>query len=456
MKRIKHRIGITRHMCLVIFFCVSSLVTNAQSFNVVGCKAGNVTHRLNTYNNELIYIYGDYDICTVTINGFGLWNDTIWKPFPLGVAANGNGLPYAFAVYQNSLYAGGNFLTIGGKTTNKIARWNGVQWDSVGKGLDDQSLTEKINALTVYNNDLYVAGRFRQVDGVTGYQRIAVWNGTSWRKIGGLQGSIPWVECMSVYKGELYVGGVFAKAGFANVANIARWDGQEWRSVGKGMNSLVQAMVVDTVRNILYVSGDFTRVNDTIECKVAAWDGVKWSAVGNDSTFPSNVGALEMYHGYLYAGGGGVKMDQKETLFARWDGQTWEPIPGFNGPVTCLKTYNDELYIGGVFTKINNDSIPYLARYYSPDSVLIGINQKVKVKKVLDVYPNPVENILHIQSEIDFQKYSISDMQGKICIELINPNTKSINISKLAKGTYIIQAYSREFGNYMTQFIKSN
>ncbi len=441
-------------MCLVIFFCLSSLVTNAQSVNVVGCKAGNVTHRLNTYNNELIYIYGDYDICNVTINGFGLWNDTIWKPFPQGVDANGNGLPYAFAMYQNSLYAGGNFLTIGGKTTNKIARWNGVQWDSVGKGLDDQHPVEKINALTVYKNELYVAGRFRQVDGVTGYQQIAVWNGTSWRKIGGLQGSIPWVECMAVYKGELYVGGVFAKAGFTNTSFIARWDGQTWRSVGKGTNARVAAMTVDTVRNILYVSGDFNRVHDTLKCRVAAWDGTTWSAVGNDTIFPSNVEAMEIYHGYLYAGGGGVKMDQKETLFARWDGQTWEPFSGFNGPIGCLKTYNDELYIGGFFTKINNDSIPYLARYYSPDSVIIGIDQNKLVKHVLDVYPNPTENTLHIKSEKNFQKYIITDIQGKKILEITQPKMKTIDISNLAKGTYFIQAYTETHKMFVAQFVK--
>lgn len=451
MNRIKHITGITRQICLVIFFCLSSLVIRAQSFNVVGCKAENETTGFGIYNDELLYSYGDLNMCGVAINGFGIWDGIDWTAFPQGGNVNN---PFAFEIYKGSLYAGGAFLTIGGKTTNKIARWNGVQWDSVGKGLDDQLNTEKINALAVYKNELYATGLFRQVDGVTGYQHIAVWNGTSWRKIGGLQGSLPRAECMAVYKNELYVGGVFAKAGFTNTNFIARWDGQQWRSVGKGMNSMVQNMVVDTIRNILYVSGDFTLVNDTIKCKVAAWDGTKWYAVGNDTIFPSNVGALEMYHGYLYAGGGGVKMDQKETLFARWDGEAWEPIPGFNGPISSLKTYKDQLYIGGGFTKINNDSIPYLARYYSPDSITIGINQNKVLKYDLEVYPNPTENTLHIQSEDVFQKYSITDTQGKIVIELFNPKTKTIDISKLDIGIYFIQAYTKTNKEYVARFIK--
>ncbi len=451
MNNTKYTIKITRYMCLVIFFCLSSLVTNAQSFNVVGCKAENVTTAFGIYNNELLYSYGDLNMCGVAINGFGIWNGINWTAFPQGGNINN---PFVFEIYKGSLYAAGAFITIGGKTTNKIARWNGTQWDSLGKGLDDQHPVEKVNALAVYKNELYVGGRFRQVDGVTGYQQIAVWNGTNWRKIGGLQGSIPWVECMAVYKGELYVGGVFAKAGFTNTSFIARWDGQEWRSVGKGTNARVMAMVVDTIRNLLYVAGDFDRVHDTVKCRVAAWDGNAWSAVGNDTIFPSNVGALEMYHGYLYGGGGQRNFQEEETLFARWDGSEWEPIRGFNAYVNTLKTYHDELYIGGGFTKINNDSIPYLARYYSPDSVIIGINQNANVKHVLDVYPNPVENTLHIKSEKKFQKYVITDMQGKKVLEIIQPKTKNIDISNLVRGTYFIKAYTETNTMFAAQFIK--
>ncbi len=87
-----------------------------------------------------------------------------------------------------------------------------------------------------------------------------------------------------------------------------------------------------------------------------------------------------MYHGYLYAAGGSVTGSPLDTCLARWDGKKWEPILGFNSTITSLKTYKDELYIGGGFTVIDNDSIHYLARYYSPDTVEVGIRQEKKVK----------------------------------------------------------------------------
>ncbi len=321
MNKIKHIIKVTGYIYLVTFFCFIPSLTNAQSFNVVGCKAPYETRVMTVFDNKLIHCGFD-TVCNVHVEGIGKWNSISWVKFG-GLNESSGGASLAFTTYQNQLYTGGDFLTICGKITNKIARWNGIQWDSVGKGLDDQHPVEKINALAVYKNELYVGGRFRQVDGIAGYQQIAVWNGINWRKIGGLQGSIPWVECMAVYKNELYVGGVFAKAGFSNVNFIARWNGTAWSSVGKGTNARVMAMVVDTIRNILYVTGDFDRVHDTIKCRVAAWDGSNWSAVGNDTIFPTNVNTLEMYHGYLYGGGAQRFPQIQETLLARWDGNAW-------------------------------------------------------------------------------------------------------------------------------------
>lgn len=454
MNNIKHIIKVTKNIILVTFFCLISIYTRAQSFSLVGCRPPYETLYLGTYNNELLYSRGDKFMCDVVINGIGRWDNFRWDTYGTGINKNEGGGFLASAIFNNQLYVGGHFYTIGGETTNKIARWDGQQWDSVGKGLDDQSNTESINTMAVYKNELYIAGLIRQVDGVSGYNHIAVWNGTQWRKIGGLLGSLSRVYCSAVYKNELYVGGNFARAGFVNAGNIAKWDGQQWYSVGLNPNSTVQGMVVDTIRNLLYVSGDFDVIVGNKRCKVAAWDGTTWTALGNDSVFASNVSALEMYHGYLYAAGSASKFDQKETVLARWDGNVWEPIPGFDGPISSLKTYNDELYIGGGFTKINNDSIPYLARHYSPDSAIVGINSRIKTEQVLKVYPNPAENILYIKTEKSFKRYLIVDVQGKVMLELKNTSTKSVDISSLPKGYYLLKAIDTMGEEYVSKFVK--
>lgn len=436
-------------MLFVLFF---SLNIQAQSFSVVGCRAPYETRTMEIYNNKLIHCGFD-SICNINVEGIAKWNDSSWSKLG-GLNTSSGGASMTFQVYNNQLYTGGNFNSIGGKTTNKIARWNGIQWDSVGKGLDDQHPLEKITAMAVYNNELYVAGLFRQVDGVTGYNHIAVWNGTTWRKIGGLFGSLPEVYCMAVYKNELYVGGLFSQAGFTPANFIARWDGQQWRRVGRGTSSIVQSMVVDTVRNLLYVGGDFSYVNDTIKCKVAQWDGSSWTAVGIPTIFPSSVLTMEMFHGYLYAGGVSNKGLITDTCLARWDGINWEPILGPSSNITCLKTYKDELYLGGTFKMIKNDTIPYLAKYYSADSVLIGIeNNKTKNNK-LEVYPNPVENSLNIKSDLIFEKYLIYSIDGKLVLEIKKPVSKNLDIAKLDSGEYILKAYTENRNVYVARFQK--
>ncbi|MBK6527987.1 MAG: hypothetical protein IPG07_22010 [Crocinitomicaceae bacterium] len=69
---------------------------------------------------------------------------------------------YDLAVYDSELYVVGNFLTAGGTTVNKIARWDGFNWSTVGNGSGSFSTTM---CLIVHDNKLYMGGDFTSVDG---------------------------------------------------------------------------------------------------------------------------------------------------------------------------------------------------------------------------------------------------------------------------------------------------
>lgn len=77
-----------------------------------------------------------------------------------------------------------------------------------------------VNALSVYNNELTVAGDFTTAGGVSA-NRIASWNGSQWRPLGtGINGII---LALSSYQGELVVGGTLFSAGGNVSAYFARW-----------------------------------------------------------------------------------------------------------------------------------------------------------------------------------------------------------------------------------------
>jgi hypothetical protein len=412
-----------------------------QIYYDVGCSAPNPTFCLGKYSNKLIY--GGYDtICNVKINKIGAWNDTVWSSFGNGITPPTVGYPArAFAEYNGDLIVGGGFQFASFKNVNKIARWDGTDWYPMGTGLNGQFATELLSSLIVYKGELYAAGRFNEINGIKNVNNIARWDGTTWRKVGtGLQGSLPEVYSMAVYKDELYVGGNFIQAGPVTAYNIAKWNGTTWSAVGLGTSSDVNVLHVDTLRDLLYVGGDFDGVNNAIySSKVAMWDGANWNSMSPNNFFGSTVVAMEMYHGYLYAGG----YKFSDTCFARWDGVKWEVIKGPNSNVTSLQTYNDELYIGGSFTKIGTDSIQYLARYYSTDSVVVGIQNHKKNKK-MRLYPNPTNKILNIESETDFEQFTICNIFGQELIKNKWQENK-IDISTLPSGVYILKLKNRDY-----------
>lgn len=80
-----------------------------------------------------------------------------------------------------------------------------------------------------------------------------------------------------------------------------------------------------------------------------------------------------------------------------------------------------------------------------------GVNEETRL--VLNVYPNPAQNQLFIELE-DKQvtEIVILDYSGRI-VRSLSQNIKSIDVSGLNKGIYILKA-STSNGMYMSQFIK--
>ncbi len=87
-----------------------------------------------------------------------------------GTWATGFGLPngvdgtvLALAVYNGELYVGGSFSTAGGASANRIARWNGTSWNTLGTG-SGNGVSASVRALAVYNNSLFLGGGFTEVN----------------------------------------------------------------------------------------------------------------------------------------------------------------------------------------------------------------------------------------------------------------------------------------------------
>jgi len=200
-----------------------------------------------------------------------------WSRFGSGLGtALSSGPVHALAVLPNGeLVAGGSFLANGdGVTVNRIARWNGNTWSSLGSGMSDG-----VHALAVMpNGDLIAGGSFSNAGGVPA-SAIAKWNGSSWSALGagvdinGIQN----VSSLAVVPldgggADLIVAGFFTSAGGAPANHIARWDGSTWSALGAGLNTSVGCIALDENGDVL-VGGYFTSSGATPLNHIARWNG---------------------------------------------------------------------------------------------------------------------------------------------------------------------------------------
>ncbi len=170
---------------------------------------------LAVYEDEL-YLAGDF----VTTGGTNIakWNGSVIS----AVGGGTTGSVYSLAIYNGNLYAGGMMTTAGPLPINNIARWNNISWSTIDSGIWGENGYASVNALTVYNNELYAGGFFDTVNS-RAMNCIAKWNGVIWSSAGSginVGGS---VDVMGVYNNSLYAGGGFDSAGGVYAKNIAVW-----------------------------------------------------------------------------------------------------------------------------------------------------------------------------------------------------------------------------------------
>lgn len=295
---------------------------------------------------------------------------------------------YALAVFndertnETALYAGGTFTDIQPNMTRGIARWDGVQWSSVGTGISGcitGDCAPAVLALTVYDDgtgpSLFAGGQFISA-GQTVVNNVARWNGTEWLALNnGVVAATAAVHALHVHEeggnSLLCAGGVFSNAQMDDpnpAYAIAFWDGTSWRSAGSGLNASVRALTTFDdgsgggpelhIGGSLYTIRPIDGGDDIPVIGVAKLSGGMLQPLG--SAMNSQINTLEVFDDgtgpALFAGGNFTTFDGTVVRrVAKWNGVTWLPLgDGTDGPVYALEVFDDgsgpSLYAGGEFT----------------------------------------------------------------------------------------------------------
>ena len=81
------------------------------------------------------------------------------------------------------------------------------------------------------------------------------------------------------------------------------------------------------------------------------------------------------------------------------------------------------------------------------------VNENFHTSFSLSVYPNPVQNILNIQTQEIIKEIAVYDVLGKK-LAVSQVSTNSIDVSNLAQGMYIFKVMNDNDKSFSTKFIK--
>lgn len=245
--------------------------------------------------------------------GVGVWDGTTWTGAQYNVDVEHP--VEALCSHDGQLYVG---RTGSSDDPPPILVHDGTSYSEVGT-----DLFGVVSDITVYDDTLYAGGNFGLERGA-----LARWNGTTWESAGpALLGG--GVDELEPYDGRLYAGGYFTNtAGGTFPSNLlfhlATWNGSDLSGSHGGMIlSGVSALCATPAG--LYVGTTLSGPNGVVMRGIALWDGTAWQFMGNLAPDDA-VTAIEAYDDAIYIGvsNGSLPEGQQHQVY-RGSGQVGIP-----------------------------------------------------------------------------------------------------------------------------------
>jgi len=266
---------------------------------------------------------------------------------------------------NGDLVAGGGFRNSGATPTAFVARFDGTSWQPYGSGMNTtvfalaQRPSSAAGGASGGAGQIFAGGWFTTAGG-TGVNRVSRWTGTNWATVGsGPQiGMSDWVWDLKVLpSGDIVAGGAFNTATGVSTPKLARWNGTAWSGFGSGLVGGEVFEVFPLANGDVVVSGNITSAGGAPVRNVARWNSATatWLAMGEG--FPQSCRGFELFNAAGGAGGSdimaiNVTPDGFSTQFlVRWTGTSWERLASLNSTIFATAALpNGDIAVGGSFS----------------------------------------------------------------------------------------------------------
>ena len=329
------------------------LSTGVLSSKEVKCVYGDTV-------SGLLYAGGNFTVAGgLPANRIASWNGTNWDSLSSG--AGPAGAVYDIDRYNGSIIAGGSFSQIGGVQASGLAAWDGTSWSPLVQLKTRYNSTCSVFSILVENGQLYIAGSFDSINGMPA-NSVARFDGSNWFSYPMIENDLSIIGEPTFYNGELYVIGNIWDPN-QGVKHIVRYDGTSWLPVGNGFSLGAYTNALEVYNNELYIGGFFSPPNDP-GYNLVKWNGTNYIQLNMTPTF--QVHELKVIGNKLYVGGTfwAVGNIPNTAHCARLNGSTWESIGGvFDNGVLAIDDLNGDIFIGGGFWTVDGDTMNAITRY---------------------------------------------------------------------------------------------
>ncbi len=415
----------------------------------------------NRSSDNKLYIAGPWlnvNIGGKTLNGIASYDGLNFDSVGCGINPSVMGQIRTIMEFQGNLYAGGLISYMGNTHTQGIAKWNGTKWDSLG-----EQLNGSVSALKVWNNELYIGGYFWKIGNNTVYS-IAKYDGTNWTNLNFPYntGGVPSLTSIEVFNNELYVSGNIQDSSGNNMM-LAKYDGVKWKKTGISMQGVLNDVTdMEVYNGNLYIGGDTYGFNMSGLVKYSG--GTTWVFVAkanSSDTASPRIEKLNVINNKLYAVGVFNSVEGiTANSIAYWNDTIWCAPPTGNQHyiINEVEQLNNKIFIGGGFDFIGADEVPYFAQL---NTTVTACSSPVSIKEFSDIhyslkiYPNPASNILYLESEQEFNAGSaveIINALGQTVLKL--PYNAEIDVSGISRGYYILQVITNSNQRLYSKFVK--
>jgi trimeric autotransporter adhesin len=292
---------------------------------------------------------------------------TTWDP---NASGGGSTSVNALAVSGTTVYVGGRFTNIGGQTRNSLAALDATVATNNAKAWDpNMSAGGAVFAMTLSGTTVYAGGQFASIGGQTRANLAALdattdtSNATAWDPEPSDR-----IQALTVSGSNVYVGGAFTTIGGSPRNRVAALDTATATPTAWNPNvnciscsqSAVSCLFVNG--SSVYVGGGFTTINGVTRNNIAALDAATGAATAWDPNANNTVSSMGLSGSTVYAGGyftsiGGQTRNRIAALDATINtanATAWDP--NSSGPVLAMAVSGSTVYAGGGFSTIGGQT----------------------------------------------------------------------------------------------------